>query len=419
MPVIADARDPRSIITPDAFEVEPDLLGRPLATPMQRLVAILIDLAVIGLITLATKSFGFLLGIVAAVFFVRAGFKRTPVRGSVFNRAMRLSVGCLGLVIALGTGIGWLALHYSSSTHGGTRSEPVPGVVTGRLSDALSVARGATALRRAHSSAEARTALAQIVTTFKGLGLHDDEIRQNVLQIVPKDAAWSAEAPALVDDLLAANPEAPLAASAPTAPAASPDVSTLSTAGAMDAYARLLRSGARDSASVARLAALRSRLLDTLAADTLRALQERLDVESSLAASRGQQLDELRANSNGKKGGGIFAWIKSVVGGAVNELGFGFGWASIYLTIMTSWWKGQTVGKRIMKIRVLRLDGEPITWWAAFERAGGYAAGFATGLLGFAQVYWDANRQCIHDRISGTVVVRDGAPKVLDWQDAL
>ena len=60
-----------------------------------------------------------------------------------------------------------------------------------------------------------------------------------------------------------------------------------------------------------------------------------------------------------------------------------------------------------------------MTWWAAFERAGGYAAGFATGLLGFAQVYWDANRQCIHDRISGTVVVQDGAPKVLDWQDAI
>ena len=37
------------------------------------------------------------------------------------------------------------------------------------------------------------------------------------------------------------------------------------------------------------------------------------------------------------------------------------------------------------------------------------AAGFATGLLGFAQVFWDANRQAIHDRISGTVVIRDGA----------
>ena len=41
-----------------------------------------------------------------------------------------------------------------------------------------------------------------------------------------------------------------------------------------------------------------------------------------------------------------------------------------------------TVGKKVMGLRVLRLDGEPITWWVAFERAGGYAAGFATGRRG-------------------------------------
>lgn len=89
------------------------------------------------------------------------------------------------------------------------------------------------------------------------------------------------------------------------------------------------------------------------------------------------------------------------------------------MTVFLSWWNGQTVGKKIMRIRVLRLDGEPINWWIAFERAGGYAAGFATGLLGFAQVWWDANRQAIHDRIVGTVVVIEGGEKVSDWESAL
>ena len=111
-------------------------------------------------------------------------------------------------------------------------------------------------------------------------------------------------------------------------------------------------------------------------------------------------------------GGTVGVWI-----GFVGRTGFG--WASLYLTVLLSWWKGQTVGKRLMGIRVVRLDGEPITWWIAFERVGGYAAGFATGLLGFAQVYWDANRQAIHDRIVGTVVVLDGAEKVGDWESAL
>ena len=73
---------------------------------------------------------------------------------------------------------------------------------------------------------------------------------------------------------------------------------------------------------------------------------------------------------------------------------------------------GQTPGKRLMGVRVVRLDGNPVTWWHAFERAGGYAAGVATGTLGFVQVYWDANRQAIHDKVAGTVVIRDGVPKV-------
>lgn len=418
MPVIAGARDPRSIITPDAFQVAPDLLGLPLAKPMQRLVAILIDLALIGLITLATKSFGMVLGIVAAVFFIRAGFKRTPVQNSAFNRAMRLSVGCLGVFIAMGTAAGWLLLRGNAHLRQQGRATPsvsVDGVVTGHLSDALSILRVGADLRRAATPEDARVALRGMVATLRGLGLDDAEIRQSAIDMFPKDKNWSGDAASIVDDVLGAAPAA-AAAPTPTTSSPSPDVSALSIPDALDAYATMLRSGPGDAASQARLAALRSRLLDTLAADTLRALQQSLDVEQDLAASRSAKIDELTtAAAQDKKGDGIIGWIK----GAVDELGFGFGWASIYLTILTSWWRGQTVGKRIMKIRVLRLDGEPMTWWAAFERAGGYAAGFATGLLGFAQVYWDANRQCIHDRISGTVVVQDGAPKVLDWQDAL
>jgi uncharacterized RDD family membrane protein YckC len=72
-----------------------------------------------------------------------------------------------------------------------------------------------------------------------------------------------------------------------------------------------------------------------------------------------------------------------------------------------------------MGIRVLRLDGEPLNWWASFERAGGYVAGIATGTLGFAQVFWDSNRQCVHDKIVGTVVVIDGAQiEPGAWQEA-
>jgi uncharacterized RDD family membrane protein YckC len=87
------------------------------------------------------------------------------------------------------------------------------------------------------------------------------------------------------------------------------------------------------------------------------------------------------------------------------DLGLGFGWAAFYFTVFTAWWQGQTPGKRLMKIKVLQLDGTPLSLWDSFGRHGGYAAGLATGLLGFAQVFWNPNRQAIHDQISATVVI--------------
>ncbi|WP_298632787.1 RDD family protein [uncultured Umboniibacter sp.] len=92
--------------------------------------------------------------------------------------------------------------------------------------------------------------------------------------------------------------------------------------------------------------------------------------------------------------------------GLLEDLGLGFGWAAVYFTLFPVLWKGQTPGKRLLGIRVLALSGNYLNIWDSFGRYGGYGAGFATGLLGFFQVYWDPNRQAIHDKISGTVVIR-------------
>jgi uncharacterized RDD family membrane protein YckC len=84
----------------------------------------------------------------------------------------------------------------------------------------------------------------------------------------------------------------------------------------------------------------------------------------------------------------------------------------LYFTAFLSLWRGQTPGKKLVGVRVVRLNGQPMTLWTSFERFGGYAAGLVTGLLGFAQVFWDRNRQMIHDKIVETVVVRDrGVPQ--------
>lgn len=103
-----------------------------------------------------------------------------------------------------------------------------------------------------------------------------------------------------------------------------------------------------------------------------------------------------------------------VTGFITTDLGFGFGWAAFYFSVFTAWWQGQTPGKRLFGIRVIQLDGTPLSLWASFGRYGGYGAGFATGLLGFAQVYWDPNRQAIQDKISSTVVVRADLQRMVE-----
>jgi uncharacterized RDD family membrane protein YckC len=103
-----------------------------------------------------------------------------------------------------------------------------------------------------------------------------------------------------------------------------------------------------------------------------------------------------------KKGG-----IRTTLSRLSDDLGIGFGWSAIYFTAFLALWRGQTPGKRFAGVRVLRLDGKPLGWWLSFERFGGYAASFSVGLLGFAQILWDRNRQGLHDKACETVVVID------------
>ncbi|MFQ3248704.1 MAG: putative RDD family membrane protein YckC [Glaciecola sp.] len=98
----------------------------------------------------------------------------------------------------------------------------------------------------------------------------------------------------------------------------------------------------------------------------------------------------------------VIEWLK----GIMSDLGLGLGWAALYFSVFTAWWRGQTIGKKLLGIEVVKLDGNYPSLWESFGRYGGYGAGFATGLLGFLQIYWDPNRQAIQDKISETLVLR-------------
>ena len=67
---------------------------------------------------------------------------------------------------------------------------------------------------------------------------------------------------------------------------------------------------------------------------------------------------------------------------------------------------GQTVGKRLVGIRIVRVDGTPTGYGTVFRRhCVGYILSSLPLLLGFVWVIWDAKHQGWHDKIAGTTVV--------------
>lgn len=173
-------------------------------------------------------------------------------------------------------------------------------------------------------------------------------------------------------------------ASAPTGSAA--DSVILTYAAALERGDSAAASGLRPSAELAIAGARIS---------GLRSERDRLQAE---ARQLREENDQLRKT----EGRGFLGLLS----GLADDLGLGFGWGALYFTTFLVLGNGQTPGKRIMGIRVIRLDGKPIGWWYAFERFGSYFASLTTGLVGFAQIFWDRNRQALHDKVVETVVIR-------------
>jgi uncharacterized RDD family membrane protein YckC len=101
-----------------------------------------------------------------------------------------------------------------------------------------------------------------------------------------------------------------------------------------------------------------------------------------------------------------FVWLYLAVAGGALVSG---GLFVLYETVTTARF-GRTLGKRWMKIRPLALDGRPLGWGRAFARAvAQWIAGFLgwLGFIDFLWCLWDADRQCLHDKMVGTLVVDD------------
>ena len=80
--------------------------------------------------------------------------------------------------------------------------------------------------------------------------------------------------------------------------------------------------------------------------------------------------------------------------------------SALYHTLLLAW-RGQTLGKIAVHIRVVRPDGGKLTLGQSFVRSLGYPISALPLFLGFLVAFKSANRRTLHDMIAGTMVVRE------------
>lgn len=91
--------------------------------------------------------------------------------------------------------------------------------------------------------------------------------------------------------------------------------------------------------------------------------------------------------------------------------------ATIAYSVVFWTWRGQTPGKMLLNIKVLRGDGSNITLGYALLRYLGYIVCGLTLGIGFLWIGFDARKQGLHDKIADTVVVK--LPEPASTQTAL
>jgi hypothetical protein len=339
-------QDPRSIVTPYAFSVHPDLLGIPLATPLQRLGAIGIDLVVIfGL----TRIGGLTLGLASGILLFWLAV-RNPGR-NLFGKLFRFTIGCLGLSVLITSGaVVWgiqLAQRLEEDPEnvpawlGGISEAADSAGVTVQLSGEGvpdSIALGALArivpdlfsIRGAENADEARAVMQRIAASGREGGLSLPDIRSSLATLLPKDASWSDQSEAMIDEVMTD-----------------------------------LRTGVQNTPPEGPNEPVREphHITDSLALDSISALNELVGTLDEERRDAEDQLSRTRARLEEAEEGGLFGWLW----GLIDDLGLGFGWGALYLTITHAW---------------------------------------------FAQIFWDPNRQAIHDKVSETIVIKDGESAV-------
>jgi len=345
-------RDVKSILTKTAFNIPPHLIGRSLATPKRRLAALTTDFL---LASILSEFSGINLLIVVSIAFILPSFVKSLKRKlKRKTRIVLLISGIILLIGYMGTMVGkGLIDRYIIPIETGKFNSVEDSIAVGKVLGKI------TFEMEKDTTAELKESIDELEQT---------EIGQKILSSLKIKKAIEP------DSLHAKNKEL---------------IKNFATAYIYE-----------DSLT---LAQYWSPMKDLIAGETLQKKNETLTLLSenidSLETVIEDQAEQLSDPSFGY-----------IVKAAMNDIGFSFGWYAFYFIFCWFLFDGKSPGKKLFHIQIIRMNGHDLKLWYCFERFAGYAAGVATGLLGFLQIYWDDNRQCIHDKIASTVVI-DLKPK--------
>jgi len=364
VPESLSAKETREIVTPYAFGVADELLGQPLASPMRRLIAQCID---VSLVVLLSTAHALVLAFFVAITFFRAGkhLAEGEKKRSFARKMLRLSAACLLFLVTFVLVDGYnTAPKIKEISRDSALASSVLNVAqkfAWQSCEGEFSCYGEVAAGFGEAFASTGDTEQEAVEEFDAFLANKDltEAQQNQLRaLFVKEFSQS----------LAAGPDS--------------DSDTKN-----DEVQAAIRAG---------LSAGSMGVIDPDQAEsppTPEQVPEPAD-EPVLKLGLGKDNDTEKTNS-------LISWVD----GIIKDLGLGFGWAALYYSVLTAWWRGHTIGKRIMRIKVVKLDGSPLNLFESFGRYGGYTAGLATGLLGFLQIFWDPNRQTIQDKIAETLVL--------------
>jgi len=82
------------------------------------------------------------------------------------------------------------------------------------------------------------------------------------------------------------------------------------------------------------------------------------------------------------------------------------GW--LYWSLMQSGSKQATVGQSALNIQIISLNGLPVDFGQATGRFFANLLNILTLFIGYLLFFFNPKRQCLHDQLAGTVVVKTG-----------